>query len=91
MRDVPKRSTPNHEFDFETAAICRTGPDAGKVYATVTWGFTIDAQMKVTPKDIVYFNQESPSFDLAIAFWNAEAAGPSSVSTNQQQLPGNLH
>jgi hypothetical protein len=87
MSDTPSRTVPNVSFDFETAAICRQGKDQGMVYATVQWGFTIDAAMKVVPKDIKYFNKESSDFDLAVAFWNAEASSPGSA---QQPLPGNL-
>jgi hypothetical protein len=88
MSDTPSRSVPNVSFDFETAAICRQGTDQGMVYATVQWGFTIDANMKVIPKDVKYFNKESNDFDLAVAFWNAEA---SRTGSNEQPLPGNLH
>lgn len=88
MSDTPTRSVPNISFDFETAAVCRQGPDQGTVYATVQWGFTIDANMKIIPKDIKYFNKESHEFDLAVIFWNTEAAQPGST---QQPLPGNLH
>jgi hypothetical protein len=89
MEDTPGRSRPNVTFDFETAAICREGKDQGKVYATVQWGFTVDANMKVIAKDIRYFNKESTTFDLAVAFWNAEAAGE--TDSTQHPLPANLH
>ena len=78
---------PNVEFHYETAAICRSGPDAGLVYATVRWGFTIDGTMKVVPREPVYFNKESPEFDHSVAFWNAEA---SSSGSTQQPLPTNV-
>lgn len=88
MTDTPSRTMPNVTFSFETAAICRQGPDAGKVYATVQWGFSIDAAMKVVPGDTKYFNKESSDFDLAVTFWNAEA---SAAGSTQKQLPSNLH
>ncbi len=88
MTDTPSRAIPNIAFQFETAAICRQGHDAGKVYATVQWGFTIDANMKVVPNDTKYFNKESSDFDLAVAFWNAEASASGST---QHPLPENLH
>jgi hypothetical protein len=87
MTDTPSRATPNVTFDFETAAICRKGPDQGKVYATVQWGFTIDGAMKVIAKDTKSFNKESKDFDLAVMFWNAEAAAPGST---EKPLPTNL-
>jgi hypothetical protein len=88
MEDTPSRSVPNVDFTFETAAVSRSGPDAGTVYATVTWGFTIDANMKIIPKNEVYFNKQSKEFDLAVIFWNTEAARTGST---QQPLPTNLH
>jgi len=87
MEDTPARSVPNVDFTFETAAVSRTGADAGTVYATVTWGFTIDANMKITEKNIVYFNKQSKEFELAVMFWNTEAARTGST---QQPLPANL-
>lgn len=87
VNDTPSRSVPNVDFHYETAAICRSGPDAGTVYATVRWGFTIDANMKIVPREPVYFNKESPEFDLSVAFWNAEASSPGST---QQPLPTNV-
>lgn len=87
MEDSPSRSGPNVDFTFETAAVSRAGADAGTVYATVTWGFTIDANMKIVPKDEVYFNKPSKEFELAVIFWNAEAARTGST---QQALPANL-
>lgn len=84
MNDTPSRHEPNITFDFETAAVCRKGNDLGKVYATVQWGFTIDANMQVVPKDTVYFNKESSEFDLAVAFWNAES---DRADSTQKHLP----
>jgi hypothetical protein len=88
MNDTPSRSVPNVRFDYETAAVCRQGRDQGMVYATVKWGFTIDATMRVIPDDPKYFNKESSEFDLAIIFWNSEAARSGST---QKPLPENLH
>lgn len=88
MNDTPSRRIPNVRFDYETAAICRQGRDQGTVYATVQWGFTIDANMHVIPNDPKYFNKESHEFDLAILFWNTEAA---QTGSTQKPLPENLH
>jgi hypothetical protein len=88
MNDTPRRDEPNVDFNYETSAICRQGPDAGMVYATVQWGFTIDANLKIIPKEPVYFNKESSDFDLSVAFWNAESSQPGSA---QQPLPDNIH
>lgn len=90
MRDTPSRTTGNQDFEFETAAVCRRGADAGMVYATITWGFSLDGALKVTPKQPRLFNKQSRDFELAVTFWNAEASGANPSSPNQQQLPGNL-
>ena len=87
MTDTPSRTQPDVDFHFETAAVCRRGPDAGKVYATVEWGFTIDHAMQVVPREPHYFNAESPDFDLAVAFWNAEAVRSGGT---QHELPASL-
>jgi len=87
MRDTPSRSVPNVDFHFETAAVSRQGPDAGTVYATIVWGFTIDAQMQVIPEEPVYYNKESKDFDLGVAFWNAESANSGGA---QSPLPDTL-
>jgi hypothetical protein len=81
MSDTPSRSVPNVDFHFETAAVSRQGPDAGTIYATIVWGFTIDANMQVVAKEPIYYNKESKDFDLAVAFWSGEAANSGGAQT----------
>ena len=87
MEDVPNAPKGNRDYHFETSAICRKGSDAGKVYAVVTWGFTVDAALKVTPKKVMIFNKETPEFDKAVAAWNANAAGPEADRSAPGQKP----
>jgi hypothetical protein len=92
MKDVPSRSKGNVQFQAETAIVCRKGFHAGKVYATVRWGFEVDKDMVATPYETEVSNKESEAFDDAVDAWNAQATGPEGKrsSDNQQQLPTNF-
>jgi hypothetical protein len=93
MRDTPSRSRGNVQFQAETAIVCRKGFHAGKVYATVHWGFEVDKDLVVTPYETEVFNKETEAFRDAVDAWNAQASGPEAKrsSDNQQQLPTNFH
>ena len=73
MTDTPSFSDGNRDFHFESAAVARKGPDVGKVYAIVTWGFTVDAALQVTPKPTRIFNKETVGFGAAVERWNEQA------------------
>jgi hypothetical protein len=92
MKDVPSRSRGNVEFHAETAIVCRKGFHAGKVYATVHWGFEVDKEMVVTPYETEVLNKESEAFRDSVDAWNAQATGPEAKRSgdNQQQLPTNF-
>ncbi|HEX6020465.1 MAG TPA: hypothetical protein VFZ00_00625 [Solirubrobacter sp.] len=92
MRDTPSAVKGDRDYHFETSVVCRKGADAGKVYAVVTWGFTVDANLKVTPKQTQVFNKPSPEFEAAVAAWNAQAAGPAANrnAPGQKPLPADL-
>jgi hypothetical protein len=94
MVDVPGSAThPGTSWAFETAVVSRTGPDAGTVYATVTWGFKADENMKVTALATKIFNKQSAELSAAVGEWNEQAAGPQGESNvpsggGQVNLPG---
>jgi hypothetical protein len=92
MRDVPSVSKGNVEFHAETAIVCRKGFHAGKVYATVHWGFEVNHGMVVTPYETEVFNKESEAFRDAVDAWNAQATGPEAKrgGDNQHTLPTNF-
>ena len=92
MRDVPSRTRGNIQFEAETAIVCRKGFHAGKVYATVHWGFEIDNALVVTPYETEVFNKESEAFRDSVEAWNAQAAGPEDKrnSPTQQPLPADF-
>jgi hypothetical protein len=93
MKDVPSRSKGNIQFQAETAIVCSKGFHAGKVYATVHWGFEIDKNLVVTPYETEVYNKETEAFDDAVDAWNTQATGPVGTrsSPTQQQLPTNFH
>jgi hypothetical protein len=90
MTDTPSFPDGNRDFHFEAAAVARKGPDVGKVYAVVTWGFTVDAALHVTAKPTRIFNRETVGFDRAVELWNEQARLPNAADRNapgQVELP----
>jgi hypothetical protein len=86
-RDTPSAVDPGEDWHFETAVVCRKGADAGKVYAVITWGFTIDADLKVTPKPHTIWNKPTDEFDKAVEAWNTQTAGPEADRNAPGQKP----
>ncbi len=87
MTDTPSGPLPNTTWEFETAVVSRTGPDAGTVYAVVTWGFTVDENLKVTGMPNLMFNKPTSDFSAAVAGWNKQAAGPRAKRSAPAQKP----
>ena len=87
LHDGPSSDRGNRDYEFEASVVCRKGPDEGKVYAVVVWGFTVDANLEVTAKPYRIFNKPSPDFIQAVAAWNAQAAGPVSSRSALDQSP----
>ncbi len=92
MRDTPSTPTGNKEYHFETAIVCRKGFNAGRVYATVQWGFEVDADLVVTPYEHEVLNKETAGFREAVDAWNEQAAGPEEDrnADDQQRLPASF-
>jgi hypothetical protein len=62
---------------FETCAACRIGANAGQIYGCVTWGFSADANGKVTLMPRSYNNTASDTLKPAVTKWNTwRAAQP---------------
>lgn len=90
MLDRPSGTVPGATWSFETAVVCLSGKDTGMVYATVLWGFTSDAALKITPTPPKVTNKQSRDFTLAVEGWNEQAADPDASKRNspsQKQLP----
>lgn len=85
MTDRPSARIPNTTWEFETAAVSRSGPDVGTVYGVVTWGFTVDADLKVSGLPNVMYNQPTTDFKAAVAAWNKQAAGPKAKRSAEHQ------
>jgi hypothetical protein len=99
LTDRPQWNIPNSTWAFETAAVCKTpspdkatkkGDPAGTVYATITWGFTVDNKLKIHPLPIVEFNKPTKDMIAAVKQWNTQAGLTVDADKNsptQQLLP----
>ncbi|MGH3937008.1 MAG: hypothetical protein ACRDS1_18830 [Pseudonocardiaceae bacterium] len=86
MQDRASWNQPNTTWQFETMVVCRCGADAGKVYAVITWGFTVDADLKLTEQARMVTNKQSTEATTAVGKWNDQAAG----STVDRNAPGQV-
>ncbi len=86
MRDRASWIQPNTTWEFETMVVCRSGADVGKVYAVVTWGFTVDADLKLTELAQTVTNKQSTEATTAVGKWNDQAAG----SAVHRNAPGQV-
>ena len=48
MTDGPQSLAGNRRWQFVTTVICKAGDDEGKVYGHLSWGFTADANGRLT-------------------------------------------
>ena len=89
LEDTPSADYENTTYQFETAAVCKSGPDKGTVYAVLTWGFTTDADLKVTATPNKVFNKMSKEFSAAVDKWNEQAKGAAAdrSAAGQKELP----
>jgi hypothetical protein len=86
MQDRSSWNQPNTTWQFETMVVCRCGADAGTVYAVLTWGFTVDADLTLTEHAQTVTNKQSPEATAAVGTWNDQAAG----STADRNAPGQM-
>ncbi len=75
MQDRASWNEPNTTWQFETMVACRAGKDIGKVYVVVTWGFSVDADLKLTEQAPTVTNKQSSEATTAVRKWNDQAAG----------------
>ncbi|MGH3778479.1 MAG: hypothetical protein ACRDRR_22510 [Pseudonocardiaceae bacterium] len=87
MRDRASWNQPNTTWQFEAMVVCRSGADTGKVYAVVTWGFTVDADLKLTEQARVVTNKQSTEATAAVGKWNNQAAGSAVHRNAAGQVP----
>jgi hypothetical protein len=86
MQDRASWNQPNTTWQFETMVVCRSGTDIGKVYAVLTWGFTVDADLKLTEQTRTVTNKQSTEATTAVSKWNDQATG----SAFDRNTPGQM-
>jgi outer membrane lipoprotein SlyB len=88
LHDSPSDVRPNSTFEFETAAICRSGPHANQLLGAFSWGFDVDAVNHLTSRATSESYSPSSEFNSAVRSWNLQAAGPAAGRNDpaQQQL-----
>ena len=82
--DRPSAQVANTDWSFETAVLGKGGLDAGVIYASCSWGFTVDENCQLTPKPHKIEDKPSPAFGAAVDKWNQQVAGPA----EQRNAPG---
>jgi hypothetical protein len=87
MQDRSSWNQPDTTWQFETMVVCRSGADAGTVYAVVTWGFTVDADLTLTEQARTVTNKQSTEATTAVSKWNDQAAGSATDRNAPGQMP----
>lgn len=86
MSDSPEKVN-DTENTFEACAVAKSGNDTGRVYGCVVWGFTVDDNDVVTPKEVQIQVKASSEFETAARNWNTQAGGGSGNVPGQEKLP----
>ncbi|MDQ2881120.1 MAG: hypothetical protein M3Y48_07690 [Actinomycetota bacterium] len=87
MADRSSWNQPDTTWQFEAMAVCHSGADAGRVYVAVTWGFTVDADLRLTELPPTVTNKQSTEATAAVGKWNEQAAGSPFDRNAQGQMP----
>ena len=85
LLDTPQASIASTTWSFETAAIAKAGKDTGKIYGALSWGFTVDADNKLTAHKEKSNVNVSADFNDAVKAWNAQAKGPEADRNHKDQ------
>jgi hypothetical protein len=87
--DEPGAQISNTSWDFETAVVAKAGADEGVIYASCSWGFTVDDRLQPTPKATKIEDKPSKAFYAAADKWNQQAGGPAAGrnTPTQEALP----
>ena len=86
MSDSPEK-VKDTENTFEACAVAKSGTDTGRVYGCVVWGFTVNGNNVVTPKEIQVHVKASSEFEAAARNWNTQAGGGTGNVPRQDKLP----
>ena len=76
IEDFPGARVPSLKWEFEVAAICKTGRDKNIVYAALTWGFDADKNLQLQSHPRQSRNKPSEAVKRAVDAWNGQAKGP---------------
>ncbi|MGQ0779162.1 MAG: hypothetical protein ACT4NY_32905 [Pseudonocardiales bacterium] len=87
MQDRVSWNKPNTTWQFETMVVSRSGTDIGTVYAAVTWGFSVDADLTLTEQAPTVTNKQSTEATTAVRRWNDQATGSPFDRNNPNQTP----
>jgi hypothetical protein len=87
MHDTPQWNILETRWDFETCAIAKEGPDGGRIYGCIMWGFTVDAANQLTAHPVRHSRRPSADFGDAVAAWNTQASGPVGNRNDPSQQP----
>ena len=87
VQDRPSWCQPDTTWEFETMVVCHSGADAGTVYAALTWGFTVDANLTLTEQAHTVTNKQSTEATTAVSLWNNQAAGSPADRNSPGQIP----
>ena len=85
LHDTPSDVRPNSTFEFETCAICRSGPHANQLFGAFHWGFDVDAANHLTSRATRDANEPSAEFNASVKQWNIQAAGPAATRNDPAQ------
>ncbi|MGH3913029.1 MAG: hypothetical protein ACRDTC_06420 [Pseudonocardiaceae bacterium] len=86
MQDRASWNEPHTTWQFEAMVVCRSGLDVGTVYGAVTWGFSVDADLKLTERAPTVTNKQSTEATAAVGKWNEQTAGSPFDRNAQNQL-----
>jgi RHS repeat-associated protein len=70
LEDDPSYNKRNVRFEFETAVVAKTGPEAGLVYGTVLWGIYVDKAGNMFSYTPELRNYPSDRWTAAANRWN---------------------
>jgi hypothetical protein len=74
-------------FYFETFAVATAGPQRGKVYGGLSWGFDADDNGKLTSHPVSLIGGPTPELYASIAAYNKQCTLPADEQTAPPQVP----
>jgi len=71
--DSPAWNAINVQWEFEAVAICKKGKDANKIYGSISWGFNVDSNGRLTSLPPTAHDTATNYFMPAVDAWNKQA------------------